>query len=47
MCPYVEWFPGKLPICKPINKLCTMCVAGNKGVYKKIKSSEDKNIKKQ
>jgi hypothetical protein len=37
MCGYVRWEEGKLPICKPLNRICTMCIFGNMKQFKEAK----------
>lgn len=42
MCPYMNVKENELPICKPKNTLCTMCVTGNMKTFKEIENETNK-----
>ena len=50
MCEFAKVVAGQLPVCEPLNKLCTMCFMGNLNQYneaQKVVASRQYTVKKE
>lgn len=44
MCRYCQYIDGQLlPVCAPLNALCTACVFGDRKMYELARAKEEEN----